>query len=57
MSPNPARNLLLSVFQLTMYMNLVPLQLLITAVEYDVRTLLIPEKPMISFYRLKREIQ
>ena len=57
MSPNPARNLLLSVLQLTMYMNLVPLQLLITAVEYDVRTLLIPEKPMISFYRLKREIQ
>lgn len=57
MSPNPARNLLLSVFQLTMYMNLVPLQSLITAVEYDVRTLLIPEKPMISFYRLKREIQ
>ena len=57
MSPNPARNLLLSVFQLTMYMNLVPLQPLITAVEYDVRTLLIPEKPMISFYRLKREIQ
>ena len=47
----------LSVFQLTMYMNLVPLQPLITAVEYDVRTLLIPEKPMISFYHLKREIQ
>ena len=57
MSPNPARNLPLSVFQLTMYMNLVPLQSLITAVEYDVRSLLIPEKPMISFYCLKRENQ